>query len=88
MIATSKSFIPFILYAGIILFSLSACPEIAGDAAILVDPNNIEDISNAINQICNDEHLRKSLITKGFERAKLFSWDKFATEMKAIYTSA
>jgi len=73
--------------APVITSNLSACPEVAGDAALLVDPENIDEISVAVNNICNDKSLRKTLITKGFERAKLFSWDKFADEMKTIYTS-
>ena len=74
--------------APVITSNLSSCPEVAGDAAILVDPYESEEISDAINQICQDEQLRKDLIAKGFQRAKLFSWQKFAVRMKEIYSMA
>lgn len=71
--------------APVITSKMSACPEVAGDAGILVDPNNINEISSAINDICQNTVLRESLIQKGYGRTKLFSWDKFATEMVNIY---
>jgi len=74
--------------APVITSNMSSCPEVAGDSAILVDPNNNGQIASAIDQVCSDEILRKQLIKKGFERAKLFSWDQFAQEMKKIYAMA
>jgi len=74
--------------APVITSNISACPEVAGDAALFVNPNNIDEISDAIDQMGNSEKLRKSFTTKGFERAKMFSWDKFANQMKTIYESA
>jgi glycosyltransferase involved in cell wall biosynthesis len=50
-------------------------PEIAGDAAILVDPLNIPEIADAMKKIFYDNELRESLIEKGFEQKKKFSWD-------------
>lgn len=72
----------------VITSNLSSCPEVAGDAALLVDPRNIGEISAAMDQVCGDARLRQSFIAKGFERAKLFSWDKFARQMRAIYSLA
>lgn len=57
-------------------------------AALLVDPRNIKEISRAMDQICSDTRLGRSLIEKGFERAKLFGWDKFAKQTKAVYSLA
>ena len=74
--------------APVITSNVSSCPEVAGEAAILVDPYKIGEISDAINQICHNRDLRSSLIAKGFERAKLFSWSKFAKEMNEIYSLA
>jgi glycosyltransferase involved in cell wall biosynthesis len=71
--------------APVITSNMSSCPEIAGDAALLVDPLNIGQIASAIDQVCTDDALRKQLIEKGLERAKLFSWGQFAQEMKKIY---
>ena len=72
----------------VITSNVSACPEVAGDSAILVDPNNVGQIASAMDQVCSDDTLRKQLIEKGQQRAKHFGWDKFAQEMKAIYAMA
>jgi len=74
--------------APVITSNNSSCPEVAGDAAILVDPNNIEQISDAINQVCDDPSLRSNLVTKGFLRAADFSWERFAKEMLHEYSMA
>jgi len=74
--------------APVITSNMSSCPEVAGDAAILVDPKDVRQIASAIDQVCSDDVLRKQLIEKGFKRAKLFSWDQFALEMKKIYALA
>ena len=74
--------------APVITSNLSSCPEVAGDAAILVDPNNTGEISSAINQMCTNLALRTSLVQKGFERAKLFNWDQYALSMKKVYANA
>ncbi|MBF0503853.1 MAG: glycosyltransferase family 4 protein [Candidatus Omnitrophica bacterium] len=72
----------------VITSNVSSCPEVAGDAAILVDPSNIRQIASAIDQVCTDDVLRKQLIEKGLKRAKCFGWDQFAQEMKKVYALA
>jgi glycosyltransferase involved in cell wall biosynthesis len=74
--------------APVITSNLSSCPEVAGNAAIMVNPNMVQEIRGAINEICGNESLRKDLIAKGFEQAKKFSWDNFAQDMKKIYQAA
>ena len=56
----------------------SSLPEVVGDGAILVDPHNAVDISNAIKYILSDMALRDSLIKKGLERTRHFTWSKCA----------
>ncbi len=68
----------------VITSNISATAEIAGDAALLVDPYDIKDISQAMEKIFFDNHLRESLILRGFERAKHFSWQKFAQKYLAL----
>jgi glycosyltransferase involved in cell wall biosynthesis len=51
-------------------------PEVVGDAALLVDPANIEEIAAGMRTIVYEESLRKKLIAKGFQRCPLFSWDE------------
>lgn len=74
--------------APVITSNLSSCPEVAGDAAILVDPYKIEEITAAIDEMCTNEDLRQSFIKKGHERVKLFSWNNFSAEMKKVYAMA
>jgi glycosyltransferase involved in cell wall biosynthesis len=62
----------------IITSNVSSMPEVVGDAAILVNPESIEDIADAMQQIFVDENLREKLIEHGrIQRAK-FDWDKTA----------
>jgi glycosyltransferase involved in cell wall biosynthesis len=67
-------------YAGtpVITSNVTSMPEVAGDAALLIDPFSVNSICQAMQQIANDSLLRKSLIMKGYERAKMFSWQKSA----------
>ena len=59
----------------LILANTSSLPEIAGDAAIYVDPNNIHDISIAILNVLTNENLRNELISKGRSRTRKFTWE-------------
>lgn len=63
----------------------ASLPEIAGDAALLVDPYNIDEISEAIYKVLIDQNLRKNLIEKGLKRVKQFSWEKAARETLNVY---
>lgn len=65
----------------VITSNVTSMPEVAGDAALLVNPYDILSIAQAMETIAEDENLRKSLINKGLERAKLFSWDKTAQSL-------
>ncbi len=61
----------------VITSNVTSMPEVAADAALLVDPFDIESIANAMIEI-QDENVRKSLIEKGRIRRDDFSWDKTA----------
>lgn len=58
----------------VVVSNRSSLPELVGEAGLIVDPFDIEGISEAIESILNSEALRKELIAKGLERVKLFSW--------------
>ena len=62
----------------IITSNVTSLPEIAGDAAILVNPLEIQEIKNAMMKIYNNESICKDLITKGILQKQKFSWDKSA----------
>ncbi len=62
----------------VITSNVTSMPEVAGDAAIIVDPFDYKDIADAMIRVDEDSNLRDKLIVKGRERAKLFSWDNTA----------
>ena len=68
--------------------SNSSLPEIAGQGAIYFDPLSIEDMANAIERVLVDKELRESLIAKGRENLKRFSWEKTARETLAVLEEA
>jgi len=61
----------------------SSLPEVAGDAAVLVDPYSIADIKKGIERVLNGEALRMRCSEKGLKRAAEFSWDRSAQELYA-----
>ncbi|MBI5412744.1 glycosyltransferase family 4 protein [Candidatus Peregrinibacteria bacterium] len=62
----------------VICSNAASLPEVCGDAAISVDPNDIENLSFKINQLIEDKTLQADLIKRGLEQAKKFSWTKTA----------
>lgn len=69
----------------LITSNTSSIPEIAGNAAILVDPYSIEEIKNAMELMVNSDEKRKELIEKGKKQAEKFSWDKTVDEIIKLY---
>jgi glycosyltransferase involved in cell wall biosynthesis len=60
----------------VITSNLSSLPEVAGDAAILIDPYNVEEIAAAMQAVAEDSQLRSRLSELGLQRASQFSWAK------------
>jgi glycosyltransferase involved in cell wall biosynthesis len=75
------------LGAPVITSNTSSLPEVAGDAALLVDPNEPTQLAEAILKVISDCQLRSKLIHKGQERAKLYSWERTAQETLKAYRS-
>ena len=69
----------------VVTSTTSSMPEVADDAALLVNPNDPEEIANAIVRAFSDETLRQQLIQKGKSRAAHFSWRKNAEQTLSIY---
>lgn len=69
----------------VITSNTSSLPEVAGDAALLVDPYNVEEIATAMRRVLEDPALAQELRKKGLERAKQFTWEKTARETIAVY---
>ncbi|MBK8701102.1 MAG: glycosyltransferase family 4 protein [Saprospiraceae bacterium] len=63
----------------LITSAVSSMPEVAGEAALLVDPENEDQLVQAMKDIATKADLREKLIALGKERIKTFSWDKTAT---------
>lgn len=70
----------------VIASTTSSIPEVVGDAGILTEPHDIKARASALEKLLCDE-TRNSYISKGFARAKLFSWDKAAQKYIEIYKS-
>ncbi len=91
--AFAMTFVPLFEGFGIPLIEAMSCgvpviasnttslPEVAGDAALFVNPFDINDIKNAMVKIVDDSFLRNNLIEKGNIRKETFSWDKTADKL-------
>lgn len=73
--------------APVLCSNTSSLPEVVGDAALTVDPTEIEAISAALRRLLSDADLRAELRARGFERAAHFSWERAARETLAVYHS-
>ena len=62
----------------VITSNITSMPEVAGDAAILVDPHSVNETKNAMLSIVNDEQLRLKLIEGSRNRKSFFDWDRSA----------
>ncbi|MEL6223257.1 MAG: glycosyltransferase family 1 protein [Cyanobacteria bacterium J06627_8] len=60
----------------VITSNLSSLPEVAGDAALLIDPYDVEAIAQAMHTVFNDTTVQHNLRTAGLKRVKQFSWEK------------
>ncbi len=65
----------------------SSLPEVAGDAAVLVDPDSIEAIAEGIRRVWEDDALVRDLGARGRARAQLFSWERTARLTAEVYAS-
>ncbi len=63
----------------------SSMPEVAGDAALLVNPSDPADIAAKVSDLIEDRQLRNNLIQKGFQRYKIFSWERNALQTLELY---
>jgi len=68
--------------------NLSALPEVVGDAAVLVDPYNVEAIAWGIRCVVEDSALRQTLYHRGLARAKRFTWEQTAAQVWQVLQEA
>lgn len=69
----------------VITSNISALPEVAEGAALLVDPYDIDALADAITRLTGDENLREELRQKGYERVKQYTWAISARKMLNVY---
>lgn len=72
----------------VITSKTSSLPEVAGDAALLVDPTDVGAITHAISQVVTDEQLRQRLIAKGHVQAATFTWETAAQRTLEVYQAS
>jgi glycosyltransferase involved in cell wall biosynthesis len=72
----------------VVTSNVSSLPEVAGDAAVLVDPYRPEAIADGIERVLCDESLRRELRAKGLARARQFSWEASVRRVREIYEEA
>ena len=68
----------------VVTSNVSSMPEVAGDSAILADPNNPEEMAQAIYNLISDHNLRNEIVAKGYTNVKRFSWEKCAEEIAKL----
>jgi alpha-1,3-rhamnosyl/mannosyltransferase len=69
----------------VITSNTTSLPEVAGDAALLVDPLDVSAISQSMSKVFEDDDLRSEIVRKGTIRASEFSWARTATETIRVY---
>jgi len=69
----------------VITSNVFSLPEVAGDAALLVNPHDAREIANAIKSVCLDTSISNGLIRMGRDRVAYFSWDEAARKLADVY---
>lgn len=69
----------------VIAANVTSLPEVAGDAAILVEPFDIKAMATAIHRLDKDLQYRQELVQKGLERVKQFTWKRTAEQVVCVY---
>jgi glycosyltransferase involved in cell wall biosynthesis len=68
-----------------VLSNISSLPEVGGEAAMYIDPQTVESITEGTLRVLEDARLRRLMSRRGIERSKQFSWDTTAAQMIALY---
>ena len=69
----------------VITSGVSSLPEVVGDAAVIVNPENVFDIARGMREVLLDAALRQRLVRKGYEQVKKFSWEQSAKDVREVY---
>jgi glycosyltransferase involved in cell wall biosynthesis len=69
----------------VITSNVSSLPEVAGDAAMLIDPYETDAIAGAMRRVLMDDRLRDDMRERGLARAREFSWGRSVRRVREIY---
>ena len=69
----------------VITSNITGCSEVAGDAAMMVNPRSTDEIISAMKRLIESSELQKKLSKKGIEHALRFTWEKSAREHLAVF---
>jgi glycosyltransferase involved in cell wall biosynthesis len=74
--------------APVVCSNRTSLPEVVGEAAIMIDPDNLQELVAAMRRVLTDEELQNDLRARSLQRAALFNWHKTAAETIAVYEEA
>jgi hypothetical protein len=69
----------------VVVADTSSLPEVVGDAALRIDPLRVDGLAAALDRTIQDSTLRHNLISKGYERARQFTWKAAAQQLRNLY---
>jgi|YNPMSStandDraft_1061717.scaffolds.fasta_scaffold01159_6 glycosyltransferase involved in cell wall biosynthesis len=69
----------------VVTSNVSSLPEVVGEAAVLVNPENVFDIARGLREALLNEALRRELTRRGFEQLRRFSWERAARQVLEVY---
>ena len=69
----------------VVTSNISSLPEVAGDAALTVDPYDVEVLADALRRLLEDTELRNTLIERGLQRVQNFTWERSAQQLRQVY---
>lgn len=69
----------------VVTSNVSSLPEVSGDAALLVDPYDVDAIAHGIRRVLDDEALRADMVARGHARARQFSWAESVAHIQSVY---
>lgn len=71
--------------APVITSNVSSMPEVAGNAAIIVDPNSVKAIADGLTTVITDKKVAQQLSAKGFKRAEQFTWEASGKKLASLF---
>jgi glycosyltransferase involved in cell wall biosynthesis len=69
----------------VVTANTSSLPEVVGEAGIMVNPYDTHSLVQAMRRVLTDDKLRDSMVRKGLEQSKKFSWEKTAELTRQVY---